>query len=161
MKSPPGDVDWDMKPFRLLACILPLLLTACGLSEQQKADYAAVQQSGVPSATYDKMIHGDALSLYDIKSLAHARVNDGVILRYLRDRGTIYTLNSADVQDLRGAGVSQSIVDYMLQTPRLYGPPSVYVGYGPGWYDPYFGPYGPYYYPPPYYGPYGHYHHWR
>jgi hypothetical protein len=149
-----------MKPSRLLVFLLPLVLTACGLSEQEKADYASVERSGVSSATYDKMIHGDALSLYDIKALARARVNDGVILRYLRDRGTIYTLNSADVQDLRNAGVSQSIVDYMLQTPRMYGPPAVIgvgIGYGPGWYDPY-APYGPYYYPPPYYGPY---HRWR
>jgi hypothetical protein len=149
-----------MKHSRLLVFLLPLLLTACGLSDQQKADYASVERSGVSSATYDKMVHDDALSLYDIKALARARVNDGVILRYLRDHGTIYTLNSADVQDLRNAGVSQSIVDYMLQTPREYGAGPVIgvgIGYGPGWYNPY-GPYGPYYYPPPYYGPY---HRWH
>jgi hypothetical protein len=153
-----------MKISRLLVFLLPLLLAACGLSDQQKADYDSVQRSGVSSAIYDKMMHGDDLSLYDIKSLARARVSDAVILRYLRDHQTIYTLDSADVQDLRSAGVSQSIVDYMLQTPRMYGPNPVIgvgIGYGPGWYDPYgpYGPYyGPYYGPPPYYGPY---HHWH
>jgi len=145
-----------MKISRLVVFLVPLLLTACGLSPEQKADYDSVERSGVSPAIYDKMIHGDSLSLYDIKSLARARVNDGVILRYLRDRGTVYNLNSADVQDLRSAGVSQSIVDYMLQTPRLYPPTPVIIGYGPGWYD----PYGPYYFPPPppYCGPY---HHWH
>ncbi len=146
-----------MKPSRLLVLVLPLLLAACGLSQQEKADYDSVARSGVSSATYDKMVHGDPLSLYDIKSLARARVDDGVILRYLRDHRTVYILTSADVLDLHNAGVSQSIVDYMLTTPRLYQPdPTIGVGfdYGPGWYGPY-GPYGPYYYPPPYH------HHWR
>jgi hypothetical protein len=146
-----------MKPFRLLLVLLPLLLTACGLSDQQKADYASVGRSGVSPAIYDKMVHGDALSLYDIKSLSRAHVNDGVILRYLRDRQTVYLLNTADVESLRAAGVSQSIVDYMLSTPRRY-PPDIYPSpYDPYWDWPYFGPY----WGGGYYGGYGHYRHWH
>lgn len=136
--------------FRFLLLLLPLLLTACGLSDQQKADYARVQRSGVNSATYDKMVHGDDLSLYDIKALAKAGVSDGVILRYLRNQNTVYRLNSSDVSSLRNAGVSQSIVDYMLQTPRAYssGPTiGIGVGVGPYWGDPFWGPAYPY----PYY----------
>jgi hypothetical protein len=124
---------------RLLLLLAPLLLTACGLSEQQKADYASVQRSGASSAVYDKMVHGDPLSLYDIKALSRAGVSDAVTLRYLRDHGTTYYLNSDDVTGLRKAGVSQSIVDYMLQTPRNNGPylyPSIGIGYG---YDAYWG----------------------
>jgi len=132
-----------MKLSRLLILLLPLLLTACGLSDQQKADYARV--------------HGDALSLYDIKALSHAGVSDGIILRYLRDQHTVYNLNSEDVAGLRKAGVSQSIVDYMLQTPQTNGPgiypyPYGYYGYGPYWGGPYWGQPYPY----PYY-----YHRWR
>jgi hypothetical protein len=134
-----------MKVRRILALlVLPLLLTACGLSPQQKADYASVQESGVSPAIYDKMVHGDRLSLYDIKSLARARVNDGVILRYLRDHNSVYYLNSDDVTSLRKAGVSQSIVDYMLQTPSYYD--GGYPGYGPYWGDPYWGYWDPYWY---------------
>jgi len=150
-----------MKSFRFLVLIVPLLLTACGLSDQQKVDYATVQSSGVSSAVYDKMVHGDDLSLYDIKALTHARVSDGVILRYLRDRQTIYYLNTGDVEGLRKAGVSQSIIDYMLQTPRMY-PSGVYPAVGVGYYNPFwYGPY-PYYYGYGYGYGYGyHYHHWR
>ena len=119
-----------MKLFRILVLLAPLLLTACGLSDQQKADYTAVQRSGVSSAIYDKMMHGDPLSLSDIKALARARVSDGVVLRYLRDQGTVYALNSSDVESLRKAGVSQSVIDYMLQTPQMNGP-NYYPGYGP------------------------------
>jgi hypothetical protein len=141
-----------MKLSRLLVLLVPLLLAACGLSEQQKADYASVGRSGVSSAIYDKMVHGDALSLYDIKALARAHVSDGVILRYLRDQSTVYLLNTADVENLRDAGVSQSIVDYMLATPHIY-PPNVY----PAPYDPYWDwPYGGPLWGPPY--PYRHWH---
>jgi hypothetical protein len=149
-----------MKLSRFLWLLLPLLFTACGLSDQQKADYAAVQRSGVSPATYDKMLHGDPLALVDIENLSRARVNDGVILRYLRDQGTIYTLNSGDVLRLRKAGVSQSIIDYMLQTARYYGsgPGFSPYPYGP-YYDPFwYGPYGP---PFGFYGGFGYGHHWH
>jgi len=139
-----------MKHFRFLVLLLPLFLSACGLTDQQKADYAGVQRSGVNSAVYDKMMHGDQLSLFDIKALSRAGVSDGVILRYLRDHDSVYYLNSGDVTSLRKAGVSQSVVDYMLQTPQNYGPGPVIgggVGYGPYWGDPFWGPPYPYAYP--------------
>ncbi|HEV3273044.1 MAG TPA: hypothetical protein VGZ93_12765 [Candidatus Methylacidiphilales bacterium] len=149
-----------MKPLRPLVVLVALFLTACGLSDQQKADYAKVQSSGVSSAVYDKMVHGDDLSLYDIKALSRAHVSDAIILRYMRDQHTIYYLDSDDVTSLRKAGVSQSIIDYMLQTPQGYGPgPSPYpygYGYGPYWGGPYWGT--PYPYPYPYYYPY---HRWH
>jgi hypothetical protein len=136
-----------MKLSRLLALlVVPLVLAACGPTAQQQADYTAVQRSGVPDAVYDKMVHGDALSLNDIEDLSRARVNDGIILRYIRDQGTIYTLNSADVTNLRRAGVSQSVVDYMLQSAHdFYNYPPVYDPYYGPWWGPWYGPgfYGP------------------
>ena len=146
-----------MKRFRFLVLLVPLFLSACGLTDQQKADYSRVERSGVNSAVYDKMVHGDPLSIYDIKALGHAGVSDGIILRYLRDQGTTYYLNSEDVSGLRKAGVSQSVVDYMLQTPQMYGPgPDISIGFG---YGPYWGPWGPGYYGG--YGGYYPYHRWR
>jgi hypothetical protein len=136
-----------MRSSRWLALlVLPLFLAACGPTPQQTADIDAVQRSGVPAATYDKMIHDDPLALSDVEALSHAGVNDGVILRYIRNQGTIYTLNSADVVRLRHAGVSQSVIDYMLATARSYYdyPPVYDPWYGP-WWGPWYGPgfYGP------------------
>ena len=135
-----------MKSRILFLVAAAALLAGCGLSDQQIADYASVQRSGVSPAIYDKMVHGDALSLFDIKALARAHVNDGIVIRYLRDQGTVYYLTSDDVTGLRKAGVSQSVVDYMLRTPGAYGPGPYpyYPAYGPYWGDPYCGPYGPY-----------------
>ena len=110
-------------------------LAGCGLSDQQKADYASVQRAGVSPAIYDKMVHGDALSVGDVISLSQARVSDGVIIRYMRDQGTIYVLSGPDFDRMHKAGVSESVADYMAQT----GNPGPYGPYGPG----------PYFYPPP------------
>src|ERR1700733_5804892 len=117
--------------------VLPLFLAACGPPDQQLADQHAVERSGVSPAIYDKMVHDDALSLSDIVSLSEARVNDGVIIRYIRDHGTVYFLHPPDFDYLRHNGVSQSVIDFMAST----------ASYGPGPYGP--GPYGP----GPYYGP--------
>ena len=108
------------------------LLAGCGLSDQQKADYASVQRSGVSPAIYDKMVHDDPLSVNDVISLSQARVGDGVIVRYIRDHGTVYALSGEDMDNLRHAGVSPSVIDFMARS-----------GY-PGPYGP-----GPYFYPPP------------
>jgi hypothetical protein len=123
-----------MKPRILLLIFATCLLAGCGLSDQQKADYAAVQRAGVSSAIYDKMVHGDSLSVGDIVELSHAHVSGGVIVRYIRDHGSVYYLSSSDIDHLLHDGVSQSVVDFMAQTAAPSGP------YGPG---PYYGPYGP------------------
>jgi hypothetical protein len=124
-----------------------LLLAACAPSEEQQADYNTVARSGVSPAIYDKMMHGDPLSVSDIASIGHAHVNDAIIIRYIRDHGTIYYLSPPDIDYLQKSGVSQSVIDYMVQTA----PP--------------FPPGGPYPPPPPVvgvgimFGPY--WHHWR
>jgi hypothetical protein len=104
-----------------------LFLAACAPTVQQQADYSAVQRSDVSPAIYDKMVHGDPLSLSDIVALSHARVNDGIIVRYIRDHHTVYPLSPDDVNYLSSNGVSPSVIDFMRQTagpgPYPYGPP--------------------------------------
>jgi hypothetical protein len=119
--------------FLLLAATC--LLSACAPSQEQLADYAVVQRSGVSSAIYDKMMHGDPLSVNDVISLSQARVNDGIVVRYIRDHGTSYYLTPQDMDHMHQAGVSPSVIDFMAQT----GGPGPYPPYGPG----------PYFYPPP------------
>jgi hypothetical protein len=133
------------KPRRisLYAILLPFFMAACAPTAEQQADYNAVARSGVSSAIYDKMEHGDSLSLYDIVSLSRAHVSDAIIIRYIRDHGTIYYLGPQDIDYLRNSGVSQSVIDYMAQTaPPPPGPGGVYVVpppigigvvFGPGW----------------------------
>jgi hypothetical protein len=117
------------KTGRQLLCVatLPLLLMACAPSEQQQADYTVVERSGVSPAIYDKMVHGDPLSISDIVALSQARVNDGIMIRYIRDQHTIYYLSPPDFDYLKKSGVSPSVIDYMAQTAPPGPPPG-----GPG-----------------------------
>jgi hypothetical protein len=150
------------KRWPVFACCL--LLAGCGTSPQEQADLTSVQSSGVDSATYDKMLHSDELGVADICALERAHVDEGVILRYLRERGTIYVLSTHDISRLEAAGASQSLIDYMQQTEVTHAVsyPTVqvytYAPYGPiGYYGPsassfwgpqYYGAYDPFYGPP-------------
>jgi len=136
-----GVIRMHTMKLRLLPILaLTFLLAGCGLSDQQKVDYAAVQRSGVSSAIYDKMMHGDPLSVNDVAALSRARVSDGVIIRYIRDHDTVYALTSADYDTLHAAGVSPSVVDFMTRVgpagPYVPGPyypaPPIAVGVGVG-----------------------------
>ena len=126
----------------LLFLAIPLLLGACA-SDQDLADQAAVERSGVSPAIYDKMVHDDALSVSDVAALSRARVNDGVVLRYMRDHDTVYVLSHEEIDYLQRNGVSPSIIDYMVQTgqgayggpgPGFYPPVSIGIGVGGGYY---------------------------
>ena len=127
-------VRLSMKIRLLLIAVAASVLAGCGLTDQQKADYASVQRAGVSPAIYDKMVHGDPLSVGDIVSLSQARVSDGVMVRYIRDHGTVYVLGGPDFDRLQKGGVSPSVIDYMAHTGYPGGP----YPYGPG----------PYPYPP-------------
>lgn len=123
----------------LLFVLLALpFLNASGSSPQQEADYAAIQTSGVSTALYDKIRFGNALNLGDVKALSRAKVKDEVILRYMRNLCTIYTLTSDEVKDLRAAGVSQNVINYMMKTPKIFRPTSYPSGSNsnPYWFGP-------------------------
>lgn len=152
-----------MKTMRLALLTGSLLLAGCGLSQQEKTDLATVQGSGVNPVTYDKMLHNEALGIGDICALERAGVHEDVILRYIRERGTIYVLSDHDIARLRSAGVSQSLIDFMKHTNDSgavsYPTATVYTyaPYGPivysqlsassYWGTQYWGAYDPFYTP--------------
>lgn len=110
--------------------------------------------SSFNSATYNKIASGKPLGLHDVKALTQAQVSDEVIIRYMRNHGSVYYLGASDVADLRRAGVSQRVTNYMRMTPRIYGDyraPAFgrKINAKSVWYTPwsYGGSYG-YHYPP-------------
>ena len=149
---------------RLALLVGSFLLAGCGLSQQEKADLASVQSSGVNAVTYDKMLHNEGLGVADVCALERAGVHEDVILRYMRERGTVYVLSAHDTARLKSAGASESLIDYMNHTAiaNAVSYPTVqvysYAPYGPiGYYQPsvtsywgpqYYGAYDPFYGPP-------------
>jgi outer membrane lipoprotein SlyB len=66
--------------------------------------------------TYVRVDQGQPLSAADVKALAKAGVSDDVIITQIQSSHTIFHLSSADIIDLHGSGVSDRVVDFMINT---------------------------------------------
>ncbi|MGO9609083.1 MAG: hypothetical protein ACLPT4_05540, partial [Verrucomicrobiia bacterium] len=56
------------------------------------------------------------LSLGDVKALAKAGLSDEVILSQIRNSQAVYHLTTAEIIDLKHGGVSEKVIDYMINT---------------------------------------------
>ncbi len=59
------------------------------------------------------------LSLDDIKSLSRSKVSDDLIISQIRNSRTIYHLSTAHIIDLKRSGVSDRVIDFMINTPSM------------------------------------------
>jgi len=71
--------------------------------------------------TYVRVEQGQPLSVTDVKALAAAGVGDNVIISQIRSSHTVYHLSAADIIDLRDTGVSNPVIDFMINTPSAIG----------------------------------------
>ncbi len=73
--------------------------------------------------TLQRFDQGQPLGLADIKALSKAGVSDEVVISQIRNSHAIYRLSTSDIIDLKDSGVSQRVIDFMINTPSLYPPP--------------------------------------
>jgi outer membrane lipoprotein SlyB len=73
------------------------------------------------SQTYVKVDQGQPLSIADVKALAKAGISEDVIINQIKNSHTVFHLSSADIIDLRDAGVTDKIVNCMISTPGTAG----------------------------------------
>jgi surface antigen len=73
--------------------------------------------------TLQRVDQRQPLGLADIKALARAGVGDDIIISQIRNSHTIYRLSTAEIIALKDAGVSNRVIDFMINTPSLYPPP--------------------------------------
>ncbi len=66
--------------------------------------------------TYARVEQGQPLALADVKAMMSANVGDDVIISQIQSTHSIYHLSAADIIDLHGAGVSEKIIQYMINT---------------------------------------------
>ena len=57
--------------------------------------------------------------LDEIKSMARARLSDDTIISHIKESRSIYRLSNSDKIELRDAGVSQRVIDYMISTRAI------------------------------------------
>ena len=87
--------------------------------DQQQREMLARQNP----RTLQRVEQGQPLGLADIKALARAGVSDEVIISQIRNSHVVYRLTTAEIIDLKDAGVSEKVIDFMINTPSLYPPP--------------------------------------
>jgi len=85
--------------------------------DQEQREYLRTQAP----QTYVRVEQNQPLAVADVKALAQAKVSDEVIISQIRNSHTVYHLSAADIIDLRNAGVSNTIIDYMINTPATAG----------------------------------------
>lgn len=67
--------------------------------------------------TYERVDQSVPLSLADVKSLAKAGINEDVMINQIKNSRTIFHLSASDIIDLRDAGVTDKVINYMISTP--------------------------------------------
>ncbi len=63
-----------------------------------------------------EVLQAQPMGLADIKALAKAGVSDEVIISQLRNAQVVYHLSTAEIIDLKESGVSNRVIDFMINT---------------------------------------------
>ena len=71
--------------------------------------------------TYVRVQQNQPLAVADVKALAQAKVGDDIIISQIRNSRTVYHLSAADIIDLRNSGVSENVINFMINTPTTIG----------------------------------------
>ena len=66
--------------------------------------------------TLDRIDRGEQLSIDDVKKMTKAGLSDQVIISQIDATQSVYYLSTADIIDLKHYGVSQKVIDHMIQT---------------------------------------------
>lgn len=66
--------------------------------------------------TWQRVQQGQPLGVADIKALAKAGVSDEVIISQIRNSHVAYHLSTAEIIDLKDAGVTEKVIDFMINT---------------------------------------------
>ncbi len=95
-------------------------ITGSVIGNSVDQEQAAELRAQAPQ-TYVRVEQGQPLSIADVKALAAARVSDDVIINQIRNSHTVYHLSTADIIDLHNSGVSENVINFMINTPSLVG----------------------------------------
>jgi len=68
--------------------------------------------------TVERMDRGEPLTINDIIKLSQGGISDETIIRYIQVSRTTYNLSQAQINRLQEAGVSQRVINYMVDTGK-------------------------------------------
>jgi hypothetical protein len=67
--------------------------------------------------TLERLEQGQPLTVGDVQALVQAGISDDLVISQIRNSRTVYHLNTADIIALKNAGVSDRVIDFMINTP--------------------------------------------
>ncbi len=70
----------------------------------------------VSPRTLDRLDRGQELRMNDIKAMSQAGLSDRTIIGAIQYTGSSFNLSKSQIRSLRNAGVSDRVVDYMVNT---------------------------------------------
>jgi hypothetical protein len=65
---------------------------------------------------FQRADQGQSITVADVKALATAGLSDDVILSHIRNSHPVYHLTTAEIIDLKKSGVSEKVIDFMINT---------------------------------------------
>jgi hypothetical protein len=83
---------------------------------QSSASPPPQSSSVAPAPPAQQSIRYQSGGAADIKALAKAGLSDEVILSHIRNSGAVYHLTTAEIIDLKQSGVSDRVIDFMINT---------------------------------------------
>jgi outer membrane lipoprotein SlyB len=86
------------------------------IGHQVDEDQQARLRAQAPQ-TYVRVEQGQPLGVADIKAMARAAVADDAIISQIIGSHTVFHLSAAEIIDLHNSGVSDRVVNYMINTP--------------------------------------------
>jgi len=102
----------------LVGTVALLTTSGCATAASSRsitATFAA--ERGAPAALVATLQRGGRLTLANIETLGNLQVPDDTTLAYLRETNAPYELTLAQIDQMRSAGVSPRVIDYLLATP--------------------------------------------
>src|ERR1700690_3490101 len=95
-------------------------LTGGAIGNSMDQEQAAELRAQAPQ-TYVRVQQGQPLSLSDVKALTAANVSDDVMISQIRNSHTVYHLSTSDIIDLHNSGVSENVINFMINSPAQVG----------------------------------------
>ena len=88
-------------------------LIGAALDEQDRK----VMEQNSPR-TVDRMDRGEPLTINDVIKLSQGGISDDTIIKYMQKTNTTYNLSQSQIRRLQDAGVSQRVVEYMINSGK-------------------------------------------
>jgi uncharacterized protein YcfJ len=84
-----------------------------GIDQAQETQEAQLRAQSQQQQVQDTQ----PLTIDDIISMTRARISDDLIISQIRNSRTIYHLRTADIVALKRTGVSERVIDFMINSP--------------------------------------------